>query len=241
MIVIADTSPLHYLILLGHAEVLRQLYGRVIIPEAVVRELQAHRTPTTVRQWIASPPEWLEMRQAAVPLDPALAQLDAGEREAIALAEALRADALILDERAGRQEAERRKLRVIGTVRVLDDAAEAGLVDLPNTLERQLNPPIRCCSEATGSKQNGTCRKVVELGEKDSTTAPERIDETEAVRKRLEVSYWQTDSLAGHTPRHHRVKNRIDKPPAISLGELTEPRVRSLRCCSRIRQSDQHR
>ena len=77
--------------------------------------------------------------------------------------------------------------------------------------------------------------------EKDSTTAPERVDETEAVRRRLGVFSWRTDSLAGHTPRHHRVKNRIDKPPAISLGELTEPRVRSLRCCSRIRQSDQHR
>ena len=44
----------------------------------------------------------------------------------IALAETLRADALIIDEKMGRREAERRKLRVIGTVRVLDDAAEAG-------------------------------------------------------------------------------------------------------------------
>jgi predicted nucleic acid-binding protein len=50
------------------------------------------------------------------------------------LAEALQADALIIDEKIGRREAERRKLRVIGTVRVLDDAAEAGLVDLPAVL-----------------------------------------------------------------------------------------------------------
>ena len=68
--------------------------------------------------------------------DPALAELDPGEREAIALAETLRADALIIDEKMGRREAERRKLRVIGTVRVLDDAAEAGLVDLPAALPR---------------------------------------------------------------------------------------------------------
>jgi predicted nucleic acid-binding protein len=34
MIVIADTSPLHYLILLEHADVLQHLYGRMIIPEA---------------------------------------------------------------------------------------------------------------------------------------------------------------------------------------------------------------
>lgn len=136
MIIIADTSPLHYLILLEHAEVLQHLYGSVIIPEAVVRELQAQKTPASVRQWITAPPEWLQIRQIAVPPDPALAELDPGEREAIALAETLHADALIIDEKMGRREAERRKLRVIGTMRVLDDAAEAGLVDLPTALSR---------------------------------------------------------------------------------------------------------
>src|SRR5207253_8130401 len=74
MIVIADTSPLHYLILLERAEVLQHLYGRVIIPEAVVRELQAQKTPAVVRRWITSPPEWLQIRQIAVPPDPALAE-----------------------------------------------------------------------------------------------------------------------------------------------------------------------
>jgi len=136
MIVIADTNPLHYLVLLEHAEVLQHLYGRIIIPAAVVRELQAERTPPGVRQWIANLPSWLEVREITVPPDPAFAELDPGEREAIALAEALQADALILDEKRGRREAERRKLRVIGTVRVLDDAAEADLVDLPAALER---------------------------------------------------------------------------------------------------------
>lgn len=134
MIVIADTSPLHYLILLEHTEILQHLYGRVIIPRAVARELQAERTPPRVKQWIVSPPSWLEVREITLPPDLALAELDPGEQEAIALAEALRADALILDEKRGRREAERRKLRVIGTVRVLDDAAEAGLVDLPAAL-----------------------------------------------------------------------------------------------------------
>ncbi len=85
---------------------------------------------------MTSPPEWLQIRQIAVPPDPALEELDPGEREAITLAETLRADALIIDEKIGRLEAERRKLRVIGTVRVLDDAADAGLVDLPTVLPR---------------------------------------------------------------------------------------------------------
>ena len=45
MIVVADTSPLYYLILIGEAEVLRRLYGRVVIPEAVLRELQNPQAP----------------------------------------------------------------------------------------------------------------------------------------------------------------------------------------------------
>jgi len=84
------------------------LYGRVIIPEAVVRELQAQGTPEVVRQWITNLPQWLQVRHIAVPPDPAPAELDPGEREAIALAETLRADALIIDDKIGRREAERR-------------------------------------------------------------------------------------------------------------------------------------
>jgi predicted nucleic acid-binding protein len=32
VIVVADTSPLNYLVLIGHAEILHQLYGRVVMP-----------------------------------------------------------------------------------------------------------------------------------------------------------------------------------------------------------------
>ena len=76
MIVIADTSPLHYLIFLDHTEVLQRLYGSVIIPEAVGRELQAEKTPEPVRQWITTPPKWLQIRQITVPPDTMLTELD---------------------------------------------------------------------------------------------------------------------------------------------------------------------
>lgn len=138
MIVIADTSPLHYLILLQQTDILQQAFGRVIVPGAVARELAAQRAPAAVKQWIENPPQWFETREIEVPADPALDELDAGEREAIALAEFLHADALILDEKAGRREAQRRNLRVIGTG-ILDDAAAAGLLELATTLERLQN------------------------------------------------------------------------------------------------------
>jgi predicted nucleic acid-binding protein len=138
MIVIADTTPLHYLILIDQSEILSALYGRVVVPGAVRRELQASKTPQAVKRWVASPPPWIEFRHVNVGDDQSLRGLDPGEREAIALAGALRADALIMDDRAGRREAERRGLRVIGTLRVPYDAAETGLLNLADALEAVL-------------------------------------------------------------------------------------------------------
>jgi len=136
MIVIADTTPLNYLVLIDQSHLLPQLYGRVLIPQAVYDELQQERTPAPVRAWVANRPAWLEVRQAGVPLDSELEELDRGEREAIALALELQADLLILDDRDARVEASRRNLVVIGTLRVLEDAAQLGLVDLPRALQR---------------------------------------------------------------------------------------------------------
>lgn len=41
MIVVADSGPLHYLILLEHIELLRRFYGQVLVPEPVASELSA--------------------------------------------------------------------------------------------------------------------------------------------------------------------------------------------------------
>jgi len=63
-----------------------------------------------------------------------LAYLDCGEREAIALAEQVHADQLLVDESEARREAGRRKLPFMGTLGVLRQAARRGLVDLAATL-----------------------------------------------------------------------------------------------------------
>ncbi len=142
MIVISDTTPLNYLIQIEHTFVLRELYGRVIVPQAVKEELRSDAAPVAVKTWISNPPDWLEV-QLVSRNDPALARLGAGEREAILLAQELLADALIIDERAGRNDANRRSLRVIGTLGVLDSAAERGLIDLPRTIERLTQTSFR--------------------------------------------------------------------------------------------------
>jgi predicted nucleic acid-binding protein len=107
-----------------------------MIPQAVFRELQDEGTPEKVKEWVTAHPEWLEVRMVSAPLDPVLAFLDVGEREAISLASELQADALIIDEPDGREAAQRQGLRVIGTLRVLYDAAEAGLCELEQAYDR---------------------------------------------------------------------------------------------------------
>lgn len=134
MIVVADTTPLRYLIEIGHEHLLAALYGRVLIPPAVAQELNHDRTPQVVRAWIGRPPEWLEIRQPIHALPPDV-DLDAGEREAIALAEEVAAELLLVDEWDARREAERRHLRVVGTLRVLADGAKLGLIDLAQSFE----------------------------------------------------------------------------------------------------------
>jgi len=140
MIVVADTTPVNYLILIGEIDVLPKLYGRVVIPQAVHEELTRSRALATVKAWIAQPPDWLEVHSPAPVADTALARLDDGERQAIALAEELSLSTdsiqLIVDELDGRREAERRGLPVIGTMGVLRDAAAGGLLDLRSSIER---------------------------------------------------------------------------------------------------------
>lgn len=61
MIVVADTGPLHYLILLQHIELLQRFYGQVLIPEPVASELSAAGAPAVVR-WMTKPPTWIDVR-----------------------------------------------------------------------------------------------------------------------------------------------------------------------------------
>jgi len=138
MLVIADASPLHYLILLASTEMLPRLFDRVVIPRTVAQELQHPQAPTVVRVWMAAPPAWLTLQDVSTAPDARLALLDAGERDAILLAQSLHADLLLMDEWEGRREAARRGLTVTGVLGVLERAAQRELIDLPAALTRLL-------------------------------------------------------------------------------------------------------
>jgi predicted nucleic acid-binding protein len=134
--IVADTTPLNYLVLIQAAEILPNLYGTVLIPPAVKAELAHANTPAIVRAWISQPPQWLEVVSLKQPVDSALAHLDAGEREAISLASELQAILLLMDERDGVTIARHRGLKVVGTLAALDLAAAHGLVDLQTMFDR---------------------------------------------------------------------------------------------------------
>lgn len=137
MIVVADSGPLHYLILLDHTELLRCFYGRVVVPDAVAGELSSAGAPPIARSWIEQPPSWVDVVTVGSEAVQAITdELDLGERSAIALAATLGADLLLIDEAAGRAEARRRNLRVTGTLGVLRAGAEQGLVNVPDLIAR---------------------------------------------------------------------------------------------------------
>lgn len=135
MIVIADTTPLNYLILIDLTQIMPALFGQVVIPQAVLKELQAPQAPDKVREWFAQHPEWIIVKEVRKQ-DTTLTHLDPGEREAITLAQELQADLILLDERLGRQEAAIRGFNVAGTLGLLDRAGARGLIDVPTAVVR---------------------------------------------------------------------------------------------------------
>ena len=143
MIVVSDTSPIRALAHLDQLELLRTLFQQVLVPPAVADELER---PTSKLPPIALVPyRFILVRAPAsqLEIDRLHAELDLGESEAIALALEVRADLLLVDERAGRAVATREGLTTLGAVGVLVRAKRAGLLPavrpLIERLENELN------------------------------------------------------------------------------------------------------
>jgi predicted nucleic acid-binding protein len=147
MIIVSNTSPLCYLVLIGHADVLAKLYGEINVTRKVLEELRHPDAPPAVRQWAMNPPAWLKIHSDPEESDQTLATLDPGERTALRLAEQLRADVALLDEVAARALAGPRGVKVSGTLGILCDAAQAGLVKLPDALDLLRKTSFRASPE----------------------------------------------------------------------------------------------
>jgi predicted nucleic acid-binding protein len=129
VIVVSDASPLISLTVIGHLELLKHLYERVLIPEAVYQEITGSdaeipgASEVRTLEWIISQPVQNEMVVRALQ-----SELDHGEAAAIALAVERQADLILIDERRARAVAARLGLNVVGVLGVLVEAKHKDLV-----------------------------------------------------------------------------------------------------------------
>lgn len=126
--VIVNATPIISLVLIGQLELLRLLYGKILIPPAVQTEVLTGGVKN-IGVVELQKSNWIQF----VPLqDPRradlLSDLDRGEAEVIALAQELNADLIIIDERLARRHAKRLGLTLTGTLGVLLRAKEKGFV-----------------------------------------------------------------------------------------------------------------
>jgi predicted nucleic acid-binding protein len=138
MLVVSDASPINILVRLEHVEILASLFSAVVVPASVADEMSRSQTPKIVRDWINSPPSWLSIRMPSLTQSPASSSRHRGERDAIQLAQELKADAILLDEARPRNQATKLGLLVVGTIGLLEQAANRGLIPNLKTVHDQL-------------------------------------------------------------------------------------------------------
>lgn len=130
MTIVSNTSPITNLAAIERLDLLEKLYGRVLVPQAVMAELGAMGANQTSFEQIKNL-EWIETGEVSNrPLVASLRlELDKGEAESIALALEVKSGLLLMDERRGRRTANRFGLRVIGLLGVLMDAKNKGVAE----------------------------------------------------------------------------------------------------------------
>ena len=126
---VSNTSPLTNLAAIGQFDLLRQLYGGLLVAEAVWAELNADGRTWPGRDEVAGA-AWIARRAVMNrPLVTALRErLDPGEAETIALAVECSPPFVLMDEKEGRRAAQRLGLKTVGVVGVLIEAKARGLI-----------------------------------------------------------------------------------------------------------------
>jgi uncharacterized protein len=128
-VIIADSSPLIALARIGHLQLLPKLAKQVVVPRAVWAEATNVQDAPGAQQIISQTP-WLEVRAAdSLIVAPLLILVGRGEAEAIALAQREASAILLLDDLRARKLAHRLNLRRMGTVALLGQAKQAGLIE----------------------------------------------------------------------------------------------------------------
>jgi predicted nucleic acid-binding protein len=145
VIVVVNSGPLMALAKIGLLDLLPRLYGQVCFPTAVFVEVvvrgrergypDAFLVQLAIQQGKL---KVLDVNDGDLPSDIHDLPLDAGEKQALYLAQKTKADLALFDDEKVREEAQARGLRIKGTLGVIVDAYHAGLlrfIDVENTIE----------------------------------------------------------------------------------------------------------
>lgn len=149
MIVVADTTPIITLMKLQRLDLLEKLFDTVGVPHAVFEELTSNSNYLIEAQMITECPfikRFEVIDRQSIKILREVVGLDAGESEAIALAEEKNADLLIIDERKGRRVAKQMKLKIVGTIGILLQAFDYKILsqeEIFSCLEKLRNSRIR--------------------------------------------------------------------------------------------------
>ncbi len=132
MIVVSDTTPINYLLLLKKEFILPALFSRVIVPGEVLREMMHPEAPEIVRAWASSPADWIDIKEPAFPKP--ISGLDAGENAAINIGVECNADAILIDDRRGIKEAANLGLNTLTLFALFELASIKRLIDFEGTI-----------------------------------------------------------------------------------------------------------
>ncbi len=137
--VVCNTSPVQYLHQLGVLHLLPKLVGRVIVPPAVIEELeQGRRLGVDLPDLTAV--DWIEVREpTSINVLPLVTNLGPGETQVLALGIEIPGSILILDDALARQVGKAMRLPMRGTLGLLLDAKQAGLISEVKPLLEQLS------------------------------------------------------------------------------------------------------
>jgi uncharacterized protein len=131
MVVISDTSVISNFFLIGQLDLLRRVYGKLVIPKKVADELTELSEFGHNTDWLFDT-YWIDIQQVKNRTDvfPLLSILDAGEAEAIVLMQELKADLLLVDDGKARSYAQSHGLTITGSIGTLIKAKNVGEISM---------------------------------------------------------------------------------------------------------------
>jgi predicted nucleic acid-binding protein len=130
MIVVSDTTILSNLLKIGKIELLKDLFGEIILPESVYKEINSLISKRPELEFFKNQ-DWIQIKSIKNLdlLKKLLVELDDGEAEAICLANELNANKLLIDEKLGRAVAEKLNIEIIGTLGIIVEAKNKHLIE----------------------------------------------------------------------------------------------------------------